>query len=72
LINEETIVTNILKYNNNIATPAGTGSFFKKKSISCQIFDFSGLGASSFCSELNLGSESDRGSFRSPGKGATN
>jgi hypothetical protein len=35
----------------DIATPAGTGSFFKIKSISCQIFDFSGLGAISFCSE---------------------
>jgi hypothetical protein len=27
----------------DIATPAGTGSFFKIKSISCRIFDFSGL-----------------------------
>jgi hypothetical protein len=35
----------------DIATPARTGSFFKKKSISCRIFDFSGLGASSFRSE---------------------
>jgi hypothetical protein len=29
------------------ATPDVTGSF-KKKSISCRIFDFSGLGGSSF------------------------
>jgi hypothetical protein len=35
----------------DIATPAGTGSFFKIKSISCRFFDFSGLGVSSFCSE---------------------
>jgi hypothetical protein len=31
----------------DIANPSGTGSFFLK-SISCRIFDFSGLGASSF------------------------
>jgi hypothetical protein len=35
----------------DFATPAGTGSFFKIKSILCQIFDFLGLGASSFRSE---------------------
>jgi hypothetical protein len=38
----------------DIATPAGTGSFLKIKSISCRIFDLSGLGASSFRSERIL------------------
>jgi hypothetical protein len=32
----------------DIATPDGTGSFCKKKLISCRIFYFSGLGTSSF------------------------
>jgi hypothetical protein len=32
----------------DIATPDGTGSFFKIKSILCWIFDYLGLGASSF------------------------
>jgi hypothetical protein len=31
------------------ATPGRTGSFVKIKSISCRIFDYSGLGDSSFC-----------------------
>jgi hypothetical protein len=31
----------------DIATPDGMGLFFKIKSISCRIFDFSGLGAGS-------------------------
>jgi hypothetical protein len=35
----------------DIATPARTGSFFKIKSTSCRIFDFLGLGASSFRSK---------------------
>jgi hypothetical protein len=35
----------------DIATLAGTGSFLKRKSILCRIFDFLGLGASSFYSE---------------------
>jgi hypothetical protein len=44
----------------DIGTPAGTGSFFKIKSISCRIFDFSSLGASSFCSELILAQRATR------------
>jgi hypothetical protein len=32
----------------DIATPDGTGSFLKIKSILCRIFDYSGLGGSSF------------------------
>jgi hypothetical protein len=42
----------VLFNSSDIATPTGTGSFFFVffKSISCWIFDFSGLGASSFCS----------------------
>jgi hypothetical protein len=32
----------------DIAIPDGTGSFLKIKSISCRIFDYSGLGGSSF------------------------
>jgi hypothetical protein len=35
----------------DIATPDGTGSFLKKNTISCRIFEFSGRGASSFRSE---------------------
>jgi hypothetical protein len=35
----------------DIATPDGTGSFFKIKSILCKIFDYSGLGAGSFLCE---------------------
>jgi hypothetical protein len=35
----------------DIATPDGMGSFLKIKSIYCRIFDYSGLGASSFCCE---------------------
>jgi hypothetical protein len=35
----------------DIATPTGTGSFFKIKSILCRIFDYSGLGGSIFCCE---------------------
>jgi hypothetical protein len=35
----------------DIATPDGTGLFFKIKSILCRILDFSGLGTSSFCCE---------------------
>jgi hypothetical protein len=38
----------LLLDSSDIATPDGTGSFFKIKSISCQIFDYSGLGGSSF------------------------
>jgi hypothetical protein len=38
----------------DIATPNGMGLFLKKKLISCQIFDFLGLGASSFLSERIL------------------
>jgi hypothetical protein len=32
----------------DFATPDGTGLFFKIKSISCRIFNYSGLGGSSF------------------------
>jgi hypothetical protein len=37
----------------DIATPDGKGLLFKIKSISCQIFDFSGLGAGSLpCEQI--------------------
>jgi hypothetical protein len=32
----------------DIATPDGKGLFLTKKSISCRIFDYTGLGGSSF------------------------
>jgi hypothetical protein len=35
----------------DIAIPAGTSSFLKIKLFLCLIFNFSGLGVSSFCSE---------------------
>jgi hypothetical protein len=35
----------------DIATPDGTGSFFKIKSILCRIFDYSGLDGSIFSCE---------------------
>jgi hypothetical protein len=35
----------------DIATPDGAGWFFKIKSISCRIFDFSGLGDGSLALE---------------------
>jgi hypothetical protein len=38
----------------DIATPDGTGSFKKKMSISCQIFNYSGLCSSSFrCEQIS-------------------
>jgi hypothetical protein len=50
----------------DIATPAGTGSLFKIKSISCQIFYFSGPGASSFRSERILAQRVTRAHFVTP------
>jgi hypothetical protein len=38
----------------DIATPDGMSSFLKIKSISCQIFDFSGLGLGSLSCERIL------------------
>jgi hypothetical protein len=50
----------------DIATPSGAGSFFFLKSISCRIFDFSGLGASSFRSARLSAQSTSRAHFVVP------
>jgi hypothetical protein len=47
-----------------IATPDGSGSF--SFSISCRIFDFSGLGASSFCCARILAQRATAADFVAP------
>jgi hypothetical protein len=49
----------------DIATPARTGSF-KKNAILCRIFNFLGLGASSFCSEQISAQRATRAHFVAP------
>jgi hypothetical protein len=52
----------------DIATPDGKGSFFKIKSIWCRIFDYSGLGGSSFpCEQISAQGAAAAHSTPAPG-----